>query len=427
MLIQFNFKNYKSFRDETSLDMTATKIAEHPEHVIETGGDKILSLAAIYGANASGKSNVYEAFAFMKDYVVNSFNYGGDSSISDRLKTVPYLFDETSRDQESEFEVFFTDPADRKERTYQYGFSLSGTEVMEEWLYTKAKTARNVYRTVFYRKKGEELVAEGLPKKAVDNLLVSLEPETLIVSLGAKLKIAKLKQVREWFMKHEVFGFGSPAENLFRSAVLPKGFVTDQSVQDNVVEYLSAFDESIVGFDIEEVRGLEEKVEKFYKINALHKLTDSDKLQSIPLQNESSGTLKMFALYPALKGVFENGSLLVVDELNARLHPLLVRNIMLSFLKPEINPNHAQLIMTTHDVWQFSNGFLRRDEIWVTNKTKEGVSTLYSIADFKDEDGNKARRNEALAKNYLVGSYGGIPALKPLGMLGKSGGDGGDE
>ena len=108
--------------------------------------------------------------------------------------------------------------------------------------------------------------------------------------------------------------------------------------------------------------------------------------------------------------------------MNDRLHPLLVRNIILTFLTPEINTNHAQLILTTHDIWQFSNELLRRDELWVTDKDASGVSTLYSVAEFRDEDGKKIRRNEALAKNYLVGSYGGIPALKPMTMMGR--GDG---
>mgnify|MGYP001000386177 FL=1 len=211
MLIQFNFKNYKSFRDASSLDMTATKITEHPSHVVTAGGDKLLSVAAIYGANASGKSNVYEAFAFMKDYVSNSFGYGreGEIDIADRNKTVPFLFDTDSRNAESEFEVFFIDPTDEKERTYQYGFCLLGTEVIEEWLYSKAKSSRNDYRTIFYRKKGEDFISDGIPKKAAENLLISLEPETLAVSLGAKLKIRKLQLVRDWFMKHEVMDFGT--------------------------------------------------------------------------------------------------------------------------------------------------------------------------------------------------------------------------
>jgi len=274
-----------------------------------------------------------------------------------------------------------------------------------------------VYKTIFYRKEGEELVTEGLPNKAADNLKVSLEDETLIVSLGAKLKIDILKQVRDWFANNAVVDFGSTDMDYFGLDKLPEGFTSDEEVRNRVVEYLSSFDNSIVGFEVEETRSLDEKAEKNYKISTLHRVKGREELQRIPLMSESSGTLKMFALYPILKTVFENGSVLFADELNSKLHPLLGRNIMLSFLMPEINPNHAQLIMTTHDIWQFSNDFLRRDELWITDKNSEGASSLYSVADFKDETGSKVRKNEALYKNYLVGNYGGIPALKPLGIM----------
>ena len=125
----------------------------------------------------------------------------------------------------------------------------------------------------------------------------------------------------------------------------------------------------------------------------------------------------MFALYPSLKEVLDKGGILFVDELNARLHPLLVRNIILTFLTPEINTQNAQLIFTAHDVWQFSNELLRRDEIWMVSKNRDGVSELYSLAEFRGEDGNKVRRDEALSKKYLTGSFGAIPALKPINML----------
>ena len=197
MLIQFNFKNFKSFRDEVSLDMTATKITEHPAHVVDFGGDKLLSAAAIYGSNASGKSNVYEAFAFMREYVTNSFFFGGNTDRKGESFPVvtPFLFDRESRNRSSEFEVFYVDNADEKERTYQYGFVLQGTEVLEEWLYSKAKTSKKDYRTIFYRKKGEELEADGLPRKAVTNLKNALMKETLIVSLGAKLNIQAVEKL----------------------------------------------------------------------------------------------------------------------------------------------------------------------------------------------------------------------------------------
>lgn len=428
MLIQFNFKNFRSFRDDVSLDMTATKITEHPNHVVECGGDKLLSVAAIYGANASGKSNVYAAFSFMKEYVSNSFYYGGNSTRKNgKIPQVsPYLFNCESRYEPSEFEVFYVDHSDGKEKTYQYGFVIQGTEVLEEWLYTKAKTARTKYRTVFYRRKDEELEADGLPKKAVENLKEALMNETLVVSLGAKLNIGKLTAVYDWFANCETAHLAALGEEFSRAADLPAGFVTDRSVQENVLQFISSFDESIVDFEVEEIKKSDEGLlGKTYVIHTIHKLLDGSGFQSILLGNESSGTRKMLALYEPLKYVLEHGSVLFIDELNDGLHPLLVRNIILTFLTPEINVNHAQLILTSHDVWQFSNDLLRRDELWVTDKDRNGVSTLYSVADFKDEEGKKIRRNEALAKNYLVGSYGGIPALKPLTMMGRGGSYGG--
>ena len=116
--------------------------------------------------------------------------------------------------------------------------------------------------------------------------------------------------------------------------------------------------------------------------------------------------------------MLSKGSVFFIDELNARLHPLLVRNFVLTFLNPEININHAQLIFTTHDTWQLSNQLLRRDEIWFTEKNKEGLSSLYSLADFLDEDGVKIRKDENYEKNYLVGKYGAIPVLKSIDILG---------
>lgn len=428
MLIQFHFKNFRSFRDDVSMDMTATKIAEHPNHVVECGGDKLLSVAAIYGANASGKSNVYAAFSFMKEYVSNSFYYGGNSTRKNGVipQVSPYLFDCESRNEPSEFEVFYVDPSDGKERTYQYGFVIQGTEVLEEWLYTKARTARTKYRTIFYRRKGEELEADGLPKKAVENLKEALMKETLVVSLGAKLNIGKLTAVYDWFENCKTAHLAALGEEFSRAADLPVGFVTDRSVQENVLQFISSFDESIVDFEIEEIKKTDEGLlGKTYVIHTIHKLPDGSGLQSILLGNESSGTRKMLALYEPLKYVLEHGSVLFIDGLSDGLHPLLVRNIILTFLTPEINVNHAQLILTSHDVWQFSNELLRRDELWVTDKDRDGVSTLYSVADFKDEEGKKIRRNETLAKNYLVGSYGGIPALKPLTMMGRGGSYGG--
>ena len=364
MLIQFNFKNFKSFREEATLDLSAAKMTEFSDRVVTIGSEKILPVAAIYGANASGKSNIYNAFEYMSEYVEDSFKYGDEEEKFDEFKPTPFLFDSTSADAESSFEVYFTLPQDKSEKIYNYGFCVDKAGVTEEWLNYKAKTARK-YSTIFYRGNNEEeLDLSGFPKSSRDNIQVALEKQVLIISLGAKLKIGKCKDIRDWFLANEFADFGDPVTNFFMSRRLPKGFVDDKNVQQKVIEYFSSFDEHIRDFKVDKVPMEGDSKEDAYTINSLHKKIDSDEMAEIPLSLESAGTLKMFALYPELQDVLEKGSVFFVDELNARLHPLLVRNFILTFLNPEINKNHAQLVFTTHDTWQLSNQLLRRDEIW---------------------------------------------------------------
>jgi hypothetical protein len=415
MLIQFNFKNFKSFREEATLDLSAAKMTEFSDRVVTIGNEKILPVAAIYGANASGKSNIYNAFEYMAGYVADSFKYGDEEEKFEEFRPTPFLFDSTSADEESSFEVYFTLPDDKNEKVYNYGFCVNKEGVTEEWLNSKAKTARK-YSRVFYRGE-EELDLSGFPKNSRDNIQVALEKQALIISLGAKLKIGKCKAIRDWFLANEFADFGDPATNFFLHRRLPKGFVEDKEVQKKVVEYFASFDEHIKDFRIEKVPHDGEAKEDTYKINALHKMIDSEEMAEIPLGLESAGTLKMFALYPELQEVLEKGSVFIIDELNARLHPLLVRNFILTFLNPQINTNHAQLVFTTHDTWQLSNQLLRRDEIWFVEKDNDGVSTLYSLADFVDEDGVRIRKDESYEKNYLIGKYGAIPDLKSFDMF----------
>lgn len=421
MLIQFNFKNFKSFRDDAILDLSATKISEYNDRVIEIGGEKILPAAAIFGANASGKSNIQQAFSYMVYYVMRSFAFGGDvdekKNKSEFVQPTPFLFDNTSKDAPSTFEVYFIGDESDKYKQYNYGFSVDNRGVCEEWLNVCAKSARGKYKTVFYRNRDDnELDLSGLPKRSHDNIKTALESETLVVSLGAKLKVERLKFIRDWFLKHDMSDFGDPFENLILSRYTPDGFSDDENVRKKVVDYFSAFDNSIIDFKVEKLKD-EDDDEEHLRINTVHKVLGSNETVTLPLQEESAGTLKMFALYPSLQEVMETGGVLFVDELNSRLHPLLLRNFLISFLDPKINKNHAQIIFTTHDSWTLSNNLLRRDEIWFTEKDRNGVSSLYSLADFTDEGGTKIRKDENYEKNYLLGKYGAIPELKTMMVM----------
>ncbi len=420
MLLQFNFKNFKSFRDDTTLDLTATKISEFNNHVIAVANEKVLPVAAIFGANASGKSNVQEAFRYMSMYVINSLDYGDESDSKKKksrfFRPTPFLFDSDSKNAESSFEVYFIDSEENGAKTYNYGFTIDSTGVCEEWLNCKAKTARGNFKTIFYRH-GDEYDFSGIPTKSQENLRIALEKETLIVSLGAKLKIAKLKFIRDWFVHNDFADFGRPIENFFLSQLTPNGFADDEKVQQKVVNYFATFDPSIIGFNVEVLKSDNDDEDEHLRIDAIHKMIDSDQTTSIPLQHESAGTLKMFAMYPMLEDVLSTGGVLFIDELNARLHPLLVRAFIITFLNLEINIKHAQLIFTSHDSWQLNGNILRRDEIWFAEKDLDGVSNLYSLADFINEDGIKIRKDENYEKNYLLGKYGAIPSLKHFDMF----------
>ena len=413
MLLQFNFKNFKSFRDEATLDLTATKIAEYDEHVVTIANNRVLPVAAIYGANASGKSNMQEAFRYMHNYVINSFSYGGEDSAkrSERRFTrpTPFLFDASSRTAESTFEIFFVDKKDKKEKEFKYGFSIGQDGITEEWLSSAAKSSRGSFKPIFYRK-GNQLDMPGISTKHQENIRIALQKETLVVSLGKKLKNEKLSAVWNWFYNNEIADFGIPVENYVLSNQLPYGFVDKKTVQNDVLRYFSAFDPSIIDFEIEEKKDDDDSVS--YRIDTIHKMIDSKGTTTIPLKQESAGTLKMFALYPMLQEVLNNGGVFFVDELNARLHPLLVRALIITFARHDTNPNHAQLLFTSHDAWLLNCDALRRDEIWFIEKDYNGISSLYSLADFINEDGSKIRKDENFEKNYLLGKYGAIPEMR---------------
>ena len=180
MLLQFNFKNFKSFRDDTTLDLTATKISEYNNHVVSIANERVLPVAAIFGANASGKSNVQEAFRYMAMYVINSLDYGDESDQKKKkskfFKPTPFLFDSKSKTEESSFEVYFIDSEEAGAKTYNYGFTVDSTGVCEEWLNYKSKSSRGDYKRIFYRC-GNECDLSGIPAKSQENLKIALEKE----------------------------------------------------------------------------------------------------------------------------------------------------------------------------------------------------------------------------------------------------------
>ena len=406
MLIQFNFKNFKSFRNDTSLDMTATSITEHPYNLINCKDEKYIKVAAIYGANASGKSSVIEAFRFMGQWVRYSFKEGGNKA-SIPLKR--FAFDDKSLKEPAEFEVFFK----YNNRDYQYGFSLDNTKIHEEWLYIKEEGSNN-YIYLFERENDEINCNEKLFKDA-KNFIPMVESKTLFLSITSSAKIAYSKDVLEWFMT-PVIDYGDiDSEKVIDSVSSLQ--IENKQYQNNLVEFLKAIDMNIEGIIVENLS--EDEGESELKIYTKHLKSDGNSFYKLPLSEESSGTRKMFALYQFLMLTLESGDPLFVDELDSKLHPLLLRYILTMFHDENINKKGAQLIYSTHDNYTLTRDIFRRDQIWFVEKDSSAASHLYSLVEYKSEDDKKIRKDASYNKDYLLGKYGSVPVLRGYDMWGE--------
>ena len=201
---------------------------------------------------------------------------------------------------------------------------------------------------------------------------------------------------------------------MLRENILPSKIEETQKIKNELVDFINSFDDSIIDIEIEKISFDDGDSDKDnYRIYTVHKSDGETSTARISMNEESSGTKKMFSLYQTLLDVLEKGGVFFADELDIKLHPLLMRNILLTFTDKEKNPNNAQLIFTTHNTIYMDMDLLRRDEIWFVEKDN-GVSNLYSLDDITNEKGEKVRKDSNYEKHYLLGNYGAIPNLKNL-------------
>ena len=416
MLLQFYFSNYRSFEGEGILDMRASGSNELSSHIRNTLNEKVLPVTAIYGANASGKSSVFEAFQFMALCVLESLSFSDDNKKNPyKLKVDSFKFSE-NREKPSEFEINYIDKKGKKELYYNYGFKIDNSGILEEYLASNTKTGvkRNEdYTYIFKRERNQKLYLDSSIEKFRENLEISLKEKTLLVSLGAKLNIDEFIRVRTWFINTEVINFSNSLYGAFLENILPNNIIESEEVRKNLVSFINSFDDSIIDIEVEKISAIDENDKDNYRVFTIHKSDKGTSTARISMNEESSGTKKMFSLYQTLLDVLEKGGVFFADELDIKLHPLLMRNILLTFTDKEKNPNNAQLIFTTHNTIYMDMDLLRRDEIWFVEKDN-GVSNLYSLDDITNEKGEKVRKDSNYEKHYLLGNYGAIPNLKNL-------------
>lgn len=426
MLINFSVSNFRSFKEEQALSFVASKDTAHSEtNLIPFDNTHLLKAIAIYGANASGKSNLITALDLVSRFIRNSatkMNQG------DKIPGLtPFRLDRDSVEQPSRFRVDFSDEGVR----YQYGFAATASQVQEEWLYAYPKGRQQCWLKRSLSDKADEEFdwhfGSVLRLKSQRELLrKNTRPNGLALSRAAELHMSPFTDIFNWFDKVWVFRMWESAEllmhktaswakdnpralsrmqNLIRDADLGISKITIEETQFALRRDAS---------DLEEV--LSEKAMKFlqkistFNVQSHHSVPNSENFVTFNFaEDESGGTQRFFSLLGPILDALDVGTVLAVDELSCSMHPLLTRTLIKLFQSPDVNQKGAQLIFTTHDSTLFDQELFRRDQLCLIEKNKLGSSELFSLYDFKQ----KPRTTEALQRNYLAGRYGGIPRFGP--------------
>ncbi len=407
MLIQFSVKNYKVFREMATLSMIASEYEEYKleseatTYFVDKMGINLLVSAVIYGANASGKSKFLEALVSMKSFAISSSKEGqkGDS-----IPVEPFLLHAADRELPSEFEVIFY----HNSYQYRYGFEVDQKRVHAEWLYRKSDKAEE---EIFYRENQEFTTHKT---KFTRGFLIAKEDivrdNALMLSVAAQFNDPICRDVLDWFQNIEVIT--NIASLDFRSNAIKK--IKSSSGKKLFIEYLQKADLGIRDLELMEIKSTG-KVD-YSNVLTVRDAFDKDgniSPQFFSLQDdESEGTRKFFYLLGPIIDVIERGGILLVDELDAKLHPNLVEKLILHFHSHDNNPNKAQLIFNTHNTNLMQKDIFRRDQIWFAEKNQKGEGKIYSLAEFMLNQKNDVDYESC----YILGKYGAVPCLSDFDL-----------
>ncbi len=436
MLVNFRVENYKSFKDFTEFSMQSTKLKNLQEsNSFDINNVSLLKSSVVYGANASGKSNLLNAMKDMKKIITSSLN------LQKEYKHKPFLLNTDTEEKPTIFELEFI----IENRLYRYGFEIAkDASILEEWLYQKKIEPRARETSLFKRVKQEITLSSKF--KEGKNLESKTREDVLFLSVVAEFNGEVSLSIIKWVDNFEIlFSLNDDEFKFFSYAALEYedlkediiNFINSADVGiSNLITKESSFDEFAESFGklnnlnslsskktgkilkdfIEEIDG--EKINKDNipkKIQTQHMLYDKDNkfrgYRAFNLNFESDGTQRLLSFSGHILMALDMGRILVIDELDNSLHTDLVRAIIKLFNSKETNPNNAQLIFTTHDTNLLDQSLFRRDQIWFTEKDIYGVTDLYSLVEYGK---GKTRDDLALEKNYLDGKFGATPNISSL-------------
>lgn len=399
MILEFSVKNFLSFKEKVTFSMIANSNKELNDNYVEIGGNKVLKSAAVYGANASGKSNLFEILA----RVVSMLRSSNSVDINAKLPLIPFKLDKGSVNKPSEFEIKFI----LDETRYVYGFIADKDKIYDEYLYyypngreTKIFDRTNI-NEYSYTQKDEKILREIEDKNAQNKFFLAT---------ATNWNFDKTKAAYD-FLTNGI----EPCNDLnaLKNMAYKAYEANPDHLKDFAIDFLQKADFNIEDYQISKVEMPGELLanmpefiaEKLKSYQVLFKHKNSDNFLSI--NEESLGTQMIFAFIPFLADSLKNKKVLIIDELDKSLHPFLVQYIVEIFNDVEINKNGSQLIFNTHDTNLLDLNILRRDQIWFTEKNKEtGESDLYSLSDFS------VRKQENVEKGYMLGRYGAVPFIK---------------
>jgi AAA15 family ATPase/GTPase len=424
MLIEFSIENFLSFKDLTTLSMVAAKsFKEHPDtHIIETESNlNLLKSAVVYGNNASGKSNLLEAMGFMKQTVLSSFRDALMENSERKFPLEKFALNTKTEKDTSFFEISFI----QKETKYRYGFEIDYDKIVAEWLFHT--TSKEVYLFKRDQQKIEinkSAFKEGLGKEE------DVKENVLFLSLLATLGKETSTNIVDWFKK---FNFVNGIHDRGHKRYTIDKLKSDKQFFNWVLHFvkyleianLSTTEEDVNEIDLETLRDKEKDEEIINLLTSIQKIQSKqpkrDQLitfhrkydennilvDTVPFnfdKQESEGTKKLLYLLGPWYDTLQNGKVLIIDELDSRLHSHLTLRLVDFFHK--FNKSKAQLICAVHDISLLNKETFRRDQIWFVEKNQFGASELFSLADFKTD---KVRNKSAFDKNYFEGKYGAIP------------------
>ena len=395
MLCQFSFQNFKSYKGETTLDFQAATLPEFKETLItEEKAMDLLPISVIYGPNGGGKSNLLLALSCVISTIVKPVHELEKNRqnliLQQKVDAVPFLFDQTSANEPSEFRIFFR----IAKNEYCYYIAITSDEILSESLYRKSITGKKS-ATIFERETADITLGPSISKK---NINTSVNPKMPYLSfLAINYDIPVINEVMTWFESCIIRSYANPM--IEHQIMLAK----DVPYKKQFIRALNDMD-----IDITDYRYDEDSHQLFMK------RTLGSTEYELLFSDESDGTKKLIAALPVILLALREGRMVIIDELDAKLHPKLLKYVISLFKNKELNKYGAQLLFTSHDMYTLRNTVFRRDEIWFAAENHAHESEIYSLHEIRGEDNDRMKNTAAYDKQYLEGRYGADPYLSNM-------------